>query len=324
MTVSRVEFAILGAGAMGSILGAHLARAGHRVAMLARGQRAQQLQSEGLRIKGLLEFATPVQTIADPSQLRAAEVLIVTTKAIDTAASLAALHHADIGAAFSIQNGVMKNDLLAQAFGKDRVLGALANTSGERLGSGEVLFTRNVNLMIGELSNSDDARAKRIAASIDTSGVRSSAVADIAVFEWAKFAAWVGFMGLAITTRVNTWKYLSDPSATLVLARLVREVGTLTQASGVSLTDDSMIPVARICGGSEQDAVNILGELAEDFRVNSPHHRLSTLQDLEAGRPLEVEETLGYAVAKAAQLHVALPLLENFYRLASAIDRTRR
>ena len=138
-----------------------------------------------------------------------------------------------------------------------------------------------------------------------------------------KVAAWVGFMGLAITTRVNTWKFLSEPSATLVLARLVREVGTLTQASGVGLTDNSMIPVARICRGSEQDAVNILGALAEDFRVNSPHHRLSTLQDLEAGRPLEVEETLGYAVAKAAQLGVALPLLENFFRLASAIDRTR-
>src|SRR6185312_17549394 len=45
---SEYEFAILGAGALGSILGAHLARAGHSVVMLARGRRAQQIQSEGL------------------------------------------------------------------------------------------------------------------------------------------------------------------------------------------------------------------------------------------------------------------------------------
>ena len=186
-----------------------------------------------------------------------------------------------------------------------------------------MLFTRNINLFIGELSTSDDARAQRIASALDASGVRSAAVPDIAVHEWAKFAGWVGFMALAITTRVNTWKYLSDPDASLLLVRLVREVGTLAQACGVRLTDQSMIPVATICGGSEREAANLLVALAGEFRLNSPDHKLSTLQDLEAGRPLEVEETLGFAVGKAAELGLTLPLLENFYRLAGAIDRTR-
>ena len=60
---SRTEFAILGAGAIGSILGAHLTRAGHAVTMLVRERRAAQLRSDGLRIKGLSEFATPVQMV---------------------------------------------------------------------------------------------------------------------------------------------------------------------------------------------------------------------------------------------------------------------
>ena len=47
------DFAILGAGAIGSILGAHLARAGHRVVMLARGSRATYLEQHGLAIRGL-------------------------------------------------------------------------------------------------------------------------------------------------------------------------------------------------------------------------------------------------------------------------------
>ena len=70
----RTEFAILGAGAIGSILGAHLARAGHSVTMLVRERRAAQLH-DGLRIKGLAEFTIPVQVLTDASQLRGADVL---------------------------------------------------------------------------------------------------------------------------------------------------------------------------------------------------------------------------------------------------------
>src|SRR5687767_7494512 len=118
---------------MGSILGAHLARAGHSVVMLARGRRAQQIQNEGLRIKGLVEFTIPVQTLTGAAQLRRADVFIVAMKALGTAQALQPLRDAEVGASFSIQNGVWKNEQLASAFGADRVLGSLANTSGELL-----------------------------------------------------------------------------------------------------------------------------------------------------------------------------------------------
>ena len=62
----------------------------------------------------------------------------------------------------------------------------------------------------------------------------------------------------------------------------------------------------------------------EEYRRNAPGHRLSALQDVEAGRPLEVHETLGYACDKARTLGLDLPLLEAFTRLVAAIDRTRR
>src|SRR5262245_66362280 len=83
--VDEFEFAILGAGAMGSVLAAHLARAGHSVALLARGRRAAQVRSEGLRIVGLTQLATPVHVVDDPAQLREASVLIVGTHAIRSA-----------------------------------------------------------------------------------------------------------------------------------------------------------------------------------------------------------------------------------------------
>ncbi|MGC2461790.1 MAG: 2-dehydropantoate 2-reductase [Steroidobacteraceae bacterium] len=320
----NVDFAIVGAGAIGSIIGAHLARSSHCVVMLVRARRARQIAQDGLRIKGLAEFSQSVPTLTDPSQLTGAGVLIMATKTYVTEAVLASLRRADIGVAFSIQNGMMKDDLLADAFGKQRVLGSLANLSGEMLGSGEVLFTRNANLFVGELDGSDSARARQIAETIDAAGVRASADPDILSLEWSKFAAYAALMALSVTTRALTWKYLIDAGTARVLVRLVREVGMLAAACEVRLSDRAMLPVATICRESEQDAMALLEKFGLDMKSSAPEHRVSTLQDLEAGRPLEVEETLGHAVRKAAQLKLSLPLLGSFYDLVAGIDRIRR
>ena len=313
----------MGAGAIGSILGAHLARAGHRVAMLARGRRADQIRTEGLRITGLTEFAIPVPTLTNVGDLKSVGVLIVATKTPGTAAALASLHHVGVEAALSIQNGTQKDELLAEAFGEERVLGALADTSGELLPDGAVVFTRNVNILLGELSGDSSVRAQRIAGNIDASGVRAAAVANIRSLEWSKFAAWVGLVALSVTTRTATWRYLSDPGSALVLARLVREMGELIRVLKIELTDESVLPVATLCRGSEATAVAAVMRVGREFELKAPGHRMSSLQDLEAGRPLEIHETLGYALQKAAQSGLALPLVETFYHVVSAVDRMR-
>lgn len=317
------EFAVLGPGALGSILGAHLARAGHSVVMLARGSRADHIRVAGLRITGLAEMVTPVTVITDPAQLRSAGTLIVAMKTPGTEAALERLRHLDVDVALSIQNGPMKNDLLAQVFGATRVLGALANTSGELLPSGDVLFTRNVNILVGELDGNLGPRAQHLARTLDAAGVRATAVANIRSLEWSKFAAWVGMMVLSVTTRTATWRYLSDPGSARVLVRLVREMGALMQALKIDLTDESVLPVATFCRASEDEAVATLTRIGREFELNAPGHRMSSLQDLEAGRSLEVHETLGYALREAARAGVDMPLVDTLYQLVAALDRMR-
>ncbi len=321
---TRPAYAILGAGAIGSILGAHLARAGHSVTMLVRERRAAQLRADGLKIKGLAEFATPVGVLTDASQLQGAEVLIVAMKTPGTAEALAPLRNCEIGVAFSIQNGLWKNDALAQAFGRDRVLGCLANTSGELRPSGEVLFTRNVNIYVGELRVGSSARAEGIARTIDASGVRATAVPDVLAHEWTKFIGWAALMLMSITTRATTWRYLVDPDCALVVVRLVREVAGIAKAAGVTLTNENtLLPLQGILTGSDEAAVQAVLQAGRDYQRNAPNHRMSSLQDLEAGRPLEIQETLGYAVRRAQELQQSVPLLDSLYHLAAAIDRTR-
>ncbi len=322
--ISQSEWVIVGAGAIGSILAAHLVRSGRSVTVLARGRRAQQLQSEGLHIKGLSEIATPVNVVTDASQLRSADALIIATKTPGSEELLQTLRHLKVDAALSIQNGVLKDELLARTFGANHTLGALADTSGELLGSGEVLFTRNVNLFLGELSGEMTDRGQRIAKTIDAAGVRASLVPDIVSREWSKFVCWLGFFSLALTTRVVTWRYLSDPDAALLVVRLTRELATLAKAQGISLTEDrTLLPISTVLDGSDADAVAAVHKVGAQYRANAPEHRMSSLQDLLAGRPLEIEETFGHALRKARELRVATPLLETFYHAVRAIDRTR-
>jgi 2-dehydropantoate 2-reductase len=264
-----------------------------------------------------------VPTLTRPEELKSADVLVVTTKAIGTAAALAPLKNAAIGVALSIQNGVMKNELLVTALPRTHPLGALANFSGELQPSGAVLFTRNVNLMLGELDDTLTPRAIELAKTIDASGVRSTAVNNIRSQEWSKFAAWVGLVALSVTTRADTWKYLTDPGGARFLVRLLRELGTLAGKCDVQLTDEAMFPVATMLAASEDVAAEMVRDQGEGYRKNSPSHKMSTLQDLEAHRPLELEETLGFAVQKARQLNLQLPLLEATYQLVSAVAHSQ-
>ena len=318
--MSRFDYAILGAGALGSILGAHLAQAGHEVVLLARGRRAAQLGGDGLRIAGLVELARPVAVLTDPRHLKGAGTLIVATKAIGTAQALAPLRDAEIGAAFSIQNGLLKDELLAAAFGADAVIGSVANVSGELLGDGTVLFTRNVDLRVGERQGPRSSRVRRIADELAAAGIRATASDTIVADEWSKFAAWFALMALSVTTRRNTWEFLCNPAAALVLVRLVREIGRLADAFGVELTGAPVVPVRDLCTASDERAVEIVTGIGRAFQSAAPAHRVSSLQDLDAGRPLEIEETIGHAVALARQRGLDLPLLENLYGLLSAIS----
>ena len=321
--MSECEFVILGAGAIGSIVGGHLARAGHQVVMLARGARERYLRQYGITIRGLTQFTTPVGTLEDARQLQRAHALIVAIKTPGTAAALAALRHVQFDVTLSLQNGLLKDELLTQAFGAERVLGALADTSGELQSDGAVLFTRNVGIYLGELDGRDSARAARLAAALEGSGVKAAASREIVTLEWSKFCAWVGLMALSVTTRALTWRFLCDPDAALLLVRLMRETGALAARRGVALSDQAVLPSATLCHIDEQAAVQLIMRIGADYRRSAPAHRMSSLQDVEAGRALEVNETLGHACEQARLLGLELPLMETFYRLIAAIDRMR-
>ncbi len=313
-----MRFAILGAGALGSILGAHLIRASHDVTLLARGQRAAELQRDGLRIRGLVETEAKCRVLTDPRHLDATDTLIVATKAIRSSETLASVRHVALDAAFSLQNGVQKDLLLGQTFGDARVLGCVADFSGELMPDGVVKFTRNVCLYLGELGGQSHERADGLAALIDTSGVRAAVAADIRTLEWSKFAGWIAVLPLAVLTRRLSADYLTDARAAALVVQAARETKALAEAEGLTLRDASPLPVASVGSANDEDAIALVLAVGEQYRARAPEHRMSAQQDALRGRPLELEETLGFALERARALGVGMPTLDTCYRLMRA------
>ena len=167
-----MKIVILGAGALGTVLGAHVARAGEGVTLIARGQRAAYLQEHGATITGLVDFTVPVRVVTDPTQIHAADVLIVTVKTYDMVSALQSVKHLRVESVLSIQNGVLKDEQLAETFGWEKVLGAMAFTGAEVLPTGTVRFTLNQGLYLGELPAGTSARVQALADTLEHVGIR--------------------------------------------------------------------------------------------------------------------------------------------------------
>lgn len=315
------DYAILGAGALGSIIAAQLNRAGHRVALIARGKRAAHVRQHGLRINGLAEIETDANVVEDVGQLASARVLIVATKAIATLAALDPLRHLRIESALSLQNGVRKDGDLVTVFGAARALGTVADFSGELAPSGDVLFTRDEGLFLGEIGGAVSDRVSRIVGDVSAAGIAAFAVDNVQTLEWSKFVAWAGLFTAAVLTRQASWKYLSDRDCATAIMRSIREMHVLARAQGIVLNDRAILPVATLCAGSDDEAIARILEIGDHFRRNVPDHKMSALQDIEAGRTLELEETIGFALELASAKGVAMPGLAAVYPYLSAINR---
>jgi 2-dehydropantoate 2-reductase len=313
---------VIGAGGMGSVIAAHLARAGEDVVVLARGTRAQQVRASGISIRGLTEFTVRVTVAERPEELDKADFLILTVKTFDTAPALAGLRHLDVGAALSLQNGVMKNDTLSEVFGPEHTLGCTAEFSAELTSDGPVLFTVNNGLYIGELPSGSSSRVEGLAETLTSSGVKAIASEDVRAKEWAKYVGWLAVAAIAVLTRLPVHAVLNNQYLASLCVDLVKEGCDLAKALGVEHVDDlATSPVGSLARMPTEEAVASLRTIGATMEERGfTNQRVSALQDAERGRRLEIEETFGYMIKTAAERGVAVPTMATCYQLLAGLD----
>jgi 2-dehydropantoate 2-reductase len=315
-----MKIVILGAGALGTVLGAHLARAGEDVTLIARGQRAAYLQEHGATITGLVDFTVPVRVVTNPSQLHDADVLIVTVKTYDMEAALQSIKHLRVESVLSLQNGVLKDEQLAQTFGWEKVLGAMAFVSGEVLPTGTVRFTLNQGFYVGEFPEGISARAQTLGDTLERSGIVAHVTPSIQSLAWSKYVGWVCNMATAVLTRLASAQMLQDPQIASVLAAMLHDMAQLAARRGIALEDMTFFPTKTVSQLAVDDLVIHLRQRGDQLASRASTLKISALQDLEQGKRLEVEETLGYAVRQSAALGLSTPTLEMCYKLIAGIN----
>jgi len=336
-------FAIVGAGSLGQAFAGLLARSDQPVTLLATPATAARLLGAGrLRLRGVVTAeigvapapapAGAVGVSADPAELPAEAGLLFMTKGHQLRAAIAAVRAAWPPAGdreswvAGVQNGVVKDDRLAGAFGAERLVGAVTILGAARHPDGVVAVGSLGCTYLGEL---DGRRSERVAAAVAAlrkARIPAEEPADIRSVLWSKACNAAGVFGVSVLTRVSGPRLFREPDLIRAYLGLVRETAALAAAGGVTVDDYTNFPIRTYVSRPDEETVAALAKRAppEAAATEAVEAFPSMTQDLLAGRALEVDEVFGDLVERAERAGVPVPRLRLVRDLIRAVDPGRR
>lgn len=284
-----MKFAIMGTGEYGSNYGSLLLRAGLDVTFIARGQRYEEIKRNGLHIQldsqGRKTDIDHVKVTNTPAEVGPVDVVVFAVKNYhveEAAAQMKPLIGNDT-VVLPLQNGVTAAERLATIVGRLHVLG---------------YATVRPNV-IGELDGPVSPRVKAVCAVLTGAGVNVEAVDDIRVPLWNKLVVYAG-LSPSLVARVD----FGQAGASSEIRRLVweasEEAAAVARAEGVNLGPEA-----------GDKTLTIL----DSYSQKNPRWRPSMLQDLDAGRRLELEDITGVIVHKGTRHGIPTPVMRVCYMI---------
>jgi 2-dehydropantoate 2-reductase len=322
-----MRFAIVGAGATGAFLGAHLARAGLDVVLVARGAHLEAMRSRGVRVlspEG--DFIAHPECTDDLSVVSEADVAFLTLKA-HSLPGIAGQLAASLGpetAVVTAQNGIPwwyfqreggplegtrlssvdPDGLLSDSIDGERIVGCVVYPATELVEPGVIRHVEGSRFSIGELDGSRTDRCQAISAALIQAGLKCPIRTRIRDEIWLKLLGNVAFNPISALTRATMDEIMSLPETRDLARTVMVEADSVAEALGVKLS------------------VGIDRRLAGGEAVGG--HKTSMLQDLERGRPLELEALAGAVLEIGGLLNLALPTLRCIYACTRLLDCTLR
>jgi 2-dehydropantoate 2-reductase len=316
-----MKICIYGAGAVGGLMAAWLARSGHEVSVIARGAHLEAIRRTGLRVRSNNELATySVRAEADAAKLGPQDYVIVTVKAQslgDVAQTITAL----LGSSTSIvtaMNGVPwwffdrlpfrngkerlesldPDGSLSRAMPTDRLVGCVIHLAASTPEPGLVSHNMGRKLIVGEPGGRNSERTQRIADALNKAGFEAGVTHAIEKEFWVKLLGNVSFNPVSALTVSTADRLIQSSEVKEYMVKIMREVLAIGRAVGV---DAEIDPEARI------DMARQLGKF-----------KTSMLQDLEAGKPLEIDGLLAGTLEIARKAGVQAPYTESLFGLVRA------
>jgi len=321
------SYAVIGAGAIGAYVGAALDRGGSTVTLVARGAHLTAMQTAGVRVLSergdFLAHPRAVGSIADVGPV---DVVILALKAQQIAAiadQLALLNH-ERTVVIAMQNGIPwwyfqrhggpldghaieavdPGGVLAQTIDPARVLGCVIYSSTEIIEPGVIRHLEGTRYSLGEPNRTVSERAQAIAADFVAGGLKAPVEPDIRKDIWVKLLGNAAFNPISALTRATLVAMAEDPGVRALVAEMMAESIAIAAALGtpVDIAIDKRIAGSRRVGA----------------------HKTSMLQDLEAGKALELDAIVGAVVELGALAGVPTPATTHVYALARLLDGTNR
>jgi 2-dehydropantoate 2-reductase len=299
----------MGAGAVGGYFGARLAAAGNEVHFIARGPHLEAMRQRGLLVKdpdGDL-VVRPARATEDPSKVGEVDLVLFTVKSTGTREAAVAMRPL-LGprtAVLCLQNGVENEDVLTEVVGVGRVIPGVAYVGAEVTEPGVVTHTAMGRIALGERSGEVSERVKEIAKAFEDAGIHASSSTDITTAKWRKLVWNAAFNPITALTGQTVFEALQDDDIKEMANAAMREVIAVAQALGLAVSEDDV-------------------PKGENVRSQKAMSKTSMLQDVERGRPTEIEALSGAVVRAGHRVGVPTPINAALRALVKAKEARSR
>jgi 2-dehydropantoate 2-reductase len=289
---------VAGAGTIGSLLAAHLARVAEVTVLTRREEHAHALNERGLRVSGRADFTARVRATTDPAQVDA-DLVVLACKGSDLPELAGRLAGRVPGAmVMTVQNGLGAEEIVG-GHGGWPLLSAVTFMSGTRHDDTHVEYILDTETWIGPYRGTtpDDARA--VADWIVASGLKAEAFDDLRPAQWSKLIFNAAVNSVAALTGLPHDFHFAEGALGDLVHGVVDEGKAAARAAGVELWEDPW-------------EMNVLAT------QRGHAHRPSMLEDVEARRPTEADSIIGALAREAARTGTAAPLSSALYTLVKA------
>jgi 2-dehydropantoate 2-reductase len=304
-----MKICTIGAGAMGSVFGGLLARAGHDVTFVDTwAEHVATINARGLRLDGVKgELEIRAKAVAELPRRLDADLAMIWTDANNTrrAAETAAAALAPDGFAITLQNGIGNVETLVDVLGKPRVAAGSSMCSAAMRGPGHASFTHMAMTSVGEIDGGTSARVELLREALALAGFEARVHPDIMALVWTKFAHNCAVNAICATTGLRVGEVARVPALDRLQDRIIDEILAVTQAKGVRLDDP-------------------------DFRAHVKEHcwrkynRPSMLQHIEAGKRTEIDALNARLVEEGRRFGVPIPYNDALACLLKGVEHKRR
>jgi 2-dehydropantoate 2-reductase len=288
---------VVGAGVIGSLFAGHLARVAEVSCLVRREEHVRALNEGGLRVSGRNDFVASVTAATDASALPEPELVVVCTKTTgleQAAASLAG--HFPGATVMTTQNGLGAEEIVRR-HGDWPLVSAVTFMSGTKHADTHVEYILDTETWLGPYGETAFATVEEIARLLAQSGLKAQALPDLRPAQWSKLIFNATVNGVAALTGLpHDFHFAQRESLGDVVFDLIAEGKRVAAAAGIELHDDPW-------------EMNVLAT------QRGSAHFPSMLEDVEAGRPTEIELINGALVREAGRVGVEAPLQTALYAL---------